>query len=349
MKKVLVVGLGQLGLPVAEYIQGMGETNAQAYGYDIREEAMNHAWRTARIPKAVDFHGFDVYIICIATHQEDNILQPQTEGIFSIIDRISKEGKDGALVSIESTVPKGTSRKVLEILNHRMHVVHAPHRWYAQEEKEHGVNQLRVIAGVGECCLQNGLQFYSGVNAVSSKDTINTTTNDPLFDVNHNASSLMNISEEGGLGIPMHPVSSVELAELTKVIENADRYLKIAFAEDLYLYCVENNLNFWELRAALNTKWNVEILEPREGIGGHCLPKDTKMFLESSQSTKSKILAAAIEVDMQYRMYRQTLSHSRIKLLDDTRKELVQTLPKSSSTISSQVIAAPTMKPGEHN
>jgi len=338
-------------MPVAEYIQGVGESNAQAYGYDIREEAMNHAWRTSRIPKAVDFHGFDVYIICIATHREDNILLPQTQGIFSIIDRISKEGKDGALVSIESTVPKGTSRKVLEILNHRMHVVHAPHRWYAQEEKEHGVNQLRVIAGVDECCLHKGLQFYSGVSAVSSNDT-NNTTNSTQFDVNHYAASLVNIPVKGGLGIPMHPVSNVELAELAKVIENADRYLKIAFAEDLYLYCVENQLNFWELRAALNTKWNVEILEPREGIGGHCLPKDTRMFLESSQSTKSKILAAAIEVDMQYRKYRETMSHRRLKALDDTEKEeLVQTLPKSksSSTIASRVIASPTMKPGEHN
>ena len=37
-------------------------------------------------------------------------------------------------------------------------------------------------------------------------------------------------------------------------------------------------------------------LEPREGIGGHCLPKDTKMFLHSSKSIKSKILQAAIEV-----------------------------------------------------
>jgi UDP-glucose 6-dehydrogenase len=61
----------------------------------------------------------------------------------------------------------------------------------------------------------------------------------------------------------------------------------------------------------LNTKWNVHILEPREGIGGHCLPKDTKMFLQASsssaRSTKSKILAAAMEVDEDYRQYRQYL------------------------------------------
>ncbi|MGB6672394.1 MAG: hypothetical protein WBE34_08170 [Candidatus Nitrosopolaris sp.] len=86
------------------------------------------------------------------------------------------------------------------------------------------------------------------------------------------------------LGIPMHQVKEVERAELTKIIENTPRYLQIAFAEDLYLYCQANNIHFPELRDALNTKWNVNILEPREGIGGHCLPKDTKMFLKSSSS-----------------------------------------------------------------
>jgi UDP-N-acetyl-D-mannosaminuronate dehydrogenase len=108
----------------------------------------------------------------------------------------------------------------------------------------------------------------------------------------------------------MHPVTNIEIAEVTKVIENAHRYLQIAFAEELYLYCQANNLNFPELRDALNTKWNVEILEPREGIGGHCLPKDTKMFLESS-SRKSQILKAAIEVDQVYRTYRARLEPSK--------------------------------------
>ncbi len=101
----------------------------------------------------------------------------------------------------------------------------------------------------------------------------------------------------------MHPVPEVEIAELTKIVENAHRYLQIAFAEDLYLYCQANNINFAELRDSLNTKWNVNVLEPREGIGGHCLPKDTKMFLNSSKSIKSKIIEAAIQVDSEYRKY----------------------------------------------
>ena len=108
----------------------------------------------------------------------------------------------------------------------------------------------------------------------------------------------------------MHPVSSVDVAELTKIVENAHRYLQIAFAEELYLYCKSNGISFPELRESLNTKWNVEILEPRDGIGGHCLPKDTKMFINSSNSIKSKILQAAMDIDEDYREYMQRREES---------------------------------------
>jgi UDP-N-acetyl-D-mannosaminuronic acid dehydrogenase len=86
----------------------------------------------------------------------------------------------------------------------------------------------------------------------------------------------------------MHPVTEIENAEITKAVENAHRYLQIAFADDLYLYCQANNIDFSQFRDALNTKWNVNNLEPRDGIGGHCLPKDTKMHLQSSNARKSR-------------------------------------------------------------
>jgi UDP-N-acetyl-D-mannosaminuronate dehydrogenase len=178
------------------------------------------------------------------------------------------------------------------LLNHRLHVVHAPHRWYALEEKEHGVNQLRVIGGVCDCCLNAGMQFYDAKH-------IQNLYPSPSFSL----SSHHIINNTKNLEIPMHPVTEIEIAEITKVVENAHRYLQIAFAEELYLYCQANNMSFPELRDALNTKWNVNILEPREGIGGHCLPKDTKMFLQSSEYIRSKILAAATEADHEYKKY----------------------------------------------
>ena len=297
LNRVLVVGLGQLGLPVAKFIKEQEEFDV--YGYDISSKAMDRAQTTAGIKKATSFSDFDVYILCVSTHKPDDMFSPQIEGLLSIVEKISKEAKNGALVSIESTIPKGTSKKVFEILNHRLHVAHAPHRWYALEEQEHGVNQVRVIGGVCDCCLKVAMYFYDGRPENMNNSTITTTT---TTTTNEKSKSK---SKSKSLGIPMHPVSDIEIAELSKIAENAHRYLQIAFAEDLYLYCQANNINFSELRDAINTKWNVHILEPREGIGGHCLPKDTKMFLHSSKSIKSKILQAAIEVDQDYRRYRE--------------------------------------------
>jgi len=288
--KVLIVGLGQLGLPVAKYVK---ERGFDTYGYDISTKAVERAEKIAGIKKAANFSEFDIYILCVSTHKPEDMFSPQIDGLLSITDRISREAKNGALVSIESTIPKGTSNKSFELLNHRLHVVHAPHRWYALEEKEHGVNQLRVIGGVCNCCLKLGVQFYDGNNSgYGEKGGVEDSSFSSLSSSNSSPKSL---------GIPMHPVTEIEIAEVTKVIENAHRYLQIAFAEELYLYCQANNINFPELRDALNTKWNVNILEPREGIGGHCLPKDTKMFLHSSKSIRSKILTAAIEADLDYR------------------------------------------------
>ncbi|MGA9843011.1 MAG: NAD(P)-binding domain-containing protein [Nitrososphaeraceae archaeon] len=304
--KVLIIGLGQLGLPVAKYVS---EKGFDTFGYDISHHAIERAEKMASVKKAINFSEFDVYILCVSTHIPNDMFSPQIDGLLSIVEKISLEAKNDALVSIESTIPKGTSKKIFEMLNHRLHVVHAPHRWYSLEEEEHGVNQLRVIGGVCNCCLKAGLQFYDGRNDNATNVITSTTTAMAKLilanGIYGNNNCKQNENENKSLGIPMHPVSQVEVAETTKVVENAHRYLQIAFAEDLYLYCQANSINFAELRNALNTKWNVEILEPREGIGGHCLPKDTKMFLQSSKAFKSKMLTAAIEVDEDYRSYRR--------------------------------------------
>jgi hypothetical protein len=147
-------------------------------------------------------------------------------------------------------------------------------------------------------------------NNNNDENNMNINTNNTNPNNNNDSVTRRRRGRGRSLGIPMHPVSKIEVAEMTKTIENAHRYLQIAFAEDLYLYCQANNINFSELRDALNTKWNVNILEPREGIGGHCLPKDTRMFLQSSRSIKSKILTAAVEVDQDYRRYRQQLARN---------------------------------------
>jgi nucleotide sugar dehydrogenase len=254
------------------------------------------------IKNATDFSGFDIYMVCISTHDRDDMFTPDTSGLKAVANKLSQEGKEGALVVIESTVPQGASREFCETVGHKLHVVHAPHRWYAVEENDHGVNQPRVIGGVHDCCLKLGMEFFSGTDSANG-----------------------NAKTYKGLGVPMMPLSKIDLAELTKIIENSHRYLQIAFAEELFLYCQASGVDFWELRQALNTKWNVNILEPREGIGGHCLPKDTKMFLNSSNLVRSKIISAAIEADEEYKRSILTTSPT----IKGLKARFADTLPNS--------------------
>ncbi|HVX02275.1 MAG TPA: NAD(P)-binding domain-containing protein [Nitrososphaera sp.] len=267
-KKILIIGLGQIGYSNAEYLHSLG---LRVDGFDISEKAVERAIKDGMIDKkATSFADYDYYLICISTHQPNDMFTPYQDGIMEVTYRIAAEGnKSGALVGIDSTIPKGTSKKVLALLNHKMHVVHVPHRYFGPEKHDHGVNQTRVIGGCEPCCMAAGKAFYGQT-----------------------------------LGIPLHEVSSIEVAEMTKIVENSYRFMEIAFAEELRMVSDSAGIDFDELRKAVNTKWNIKILEAREGIGGHCLPKDSEMFLSVAKNAlDSSIVSAAKMVDHKYRFY----------------------------------------------
>ncbi|HXG07349.1 MAG TPA: NAD(P)-binding domain-containing protein [Nitrososphaera sp.] len=265
--KVLILGLGQIGYSNAEYMTMRGLT---VDGYDISEKAVQRAIADGVIRKKTSsFAGYDYYIICISTHQPDDMFVPYLDGLFEITKRIAEEGKTGALVGIDSTITRGTSEKVVKILRHRLHVAHVPHRFYINEKHEHGVRQTRVLGGCDVCCVEKAKRFYEEI-----------------------------------LDIPLHVVSSVEVAELSKIVENSYRFMEIAFAEELKMFCDRSGISFDELRNAINTKWNVKVLEARDGIGGHCLPKDSQMFLNLLKNVLDiSIIEAAKKVDEQYRFH----------------------------------------------
>jgi nucleotide sugar dehydrogenase len=259
---VCVVGLGQIGFPVAKYIAAKG---CDVYGFDINPVAVENGIQNGKfkattmwdqVPKA------DVYIICVTTTQSGD--QADLSAVFETAKRIAGKADVNTLVSIESTILPGASKKIFEeIFNGNILFVHAPHRYWADQEDKYGVNQVRVIGGVNTNSLEAGMRFY--------KDQ---------------------------LGIPMHTVSTVEIAEMCKITENSHRYLQIAFAEELKMMCGRIGMNFDELREAMNTKWNVDLPEARDGIGRHCLPKDIRYV---TSLTPSILLSSAMEVDQKYR------------------------------------------------
>lgn len=275
-KKVLVIGLGQIGYSNAEYMTMKG---LEVDGYDISDKAIERAVSDEVIrKKATSFAGYDYYIICISTHRPDDMFEPYLDGLFEITKKLSYEAKAGALVGIDSTVTRGTSEKIIRMLRHKLHVAHVPHRFYINEKYDHGVRQTRVLGGCDICCVEKALQFYNEI-----------------------------------LDVPVHVVNSVEVAELCKIVENSYRFMEIAFAEELKMFCDRSGISFDELRSAVNTKWNIKVLEAKEGIGGHCLPKDSQMFLNLLKNVLDiSIVEAAKKVDEQYRLH---ISHQTEKVL----------------------------------
>jgi UDP-N-acetyl-D-mannosaminuronic acid dehydrogenase len=150
------------------------------------------------------------------------------------------------------------------IFHKKVKLVHVPHRYWPEDPVRHGVKQLRVIGGVNKESLNSGIDFYKSL-----------------------------------LDIPLYEVPSVEISEICKISENAYRYVQIAFAEELRMICEDLGLDFKKVREACNTKWNIEILDAREGIGGKCLPKD--IHLLASLSKYNTLLRASKKVDKQYR------------------------------------------------
>lgn len=92
-----------------------------------------------------------------------------------------------------------------------------------------------------------------------------------------------------------------EVIVLSRLIKDAHRDLQIAFAEDLYLYCQANNIDFTELRAALNSKWNVNVPDLTGGIVHSIKREGSKKLLNySSKLSGSKIINAIFNVDHEY-------------------------------------------------
>jgi len=262
--KVCILGLGQIGFPVAEYVAKKG---LEVWGYDINPKTIERIGTIKNLKFTTNWQeipSMDVYIVCVTTGQIND--RPDMSAVFDVSKKIAQKSKPTALVSIESTILPGTTKQIYdEIFKSKINIVHCPHRYWADEPEKHGVNQPRVIGAANPMSLELGLRFY--------KET---------------------------LGISMFPVSRAEVAEMCKISENSHRYLQIAYAEELKLICSKLGMSFDELRDAMNTKWNVDLPEAREGIGRHCLPKDIR-YVMSLAPDQATLLNCATLVDQKYR------------------------------------------------
>lgn len=185
----------------------------------------------------------DVRVIIVPTLVNNKI--PDLSCVETVLASISKVIKKGDLIIFSSTMPLGSTRKLVKKYlenNLKMdldfNVLVAPERISSGSALADFTQNYPQVIGGNENALIAGEKIYSLIN---KKGIVK--------------------------------VSSLEAAELVKLSEMIHRYVNIAFANELYLICEKNGINPKEVIDAANTnKPNTNILKPGIGVGGHCLP-----------------------------------------------------------------------------
>jgi UDP-N-acetyl-D-glucosamine dehydrogenase len=160
---------------------------------------------------------------------------------------IGRSISKGAFVSLETSVPPGTTRNIVarEIedvsglkAGESFYVSYSPERiseGRALQDLEE--NYEKVVSGINETSLDIASQFYS---KIAKKGVIR--------------------------------MSSLEAAEAEKLFEGIYRDVNIALANELASYCESFNLDFWEIRSAANSQPHCYLHKPGLGVGGACIP-----------------------------------------------------------------------------
>src|SRR2546428_7525772 len=266
--KVVVVGLGYGGIPVAAALASKG---IRAIGIDIDrrkveavragrspregeepglEDLIASGVKSRRLMATTDYaaaDGADAAIVSVETPINDETHDPEYRALKSALRSLAPHLRKGVLVSIESTIAPRTMAGVVRPILERgsglkagrdLHLVHCPERVTAGKLLHNLTTLDRVI----------GAQDARGLRK---------------------ATSLYGKIVEGTL----HGTDSVS-AEITKTAENAYRDAQIAFANEVALICEELGANAYRVRELVNTCPGRDMLSPGAGVGGHCIPKD---------------------------------------------------------------------------
>jgi UDP-N-acetyl-D-mannosaminuronic acid dehydrogenase len=281
-QKVVMVGLGYIGLPTAALI---ANNNIHVHGVDINPhvvETINagkiHIVEPS-LDKAVANAVANGYLTASTTPVEANtylIVVPtpfkaKNEPDISFVEAATKSIipllKEGDLYIIESTSPIGTTEKMMHLicnvrpeLKDKLYVAYCPERVLPGNVMHELVNNDRVIGGIDEKATQKAIAFYRQF-----------------------------VKGE------LHPTNA-RTAEMCKLTENSSRDVQIAFANELSLICDKADIDVWELIRLANKHPRVNILQPGCGVGGHCIAVDP-YFIVADYPMESQIIAKAREIN----------------------------------------------------
>jgi UDP-N-acetyl-D-glucosamine dehydrogenase len=261
--KVVVVGQGYVGLPVAiraaevgfpvvGYDVAPGRVDALASGRsyveDVPDERLAAALAAGYVPThdPADLRDFDVAVITVQTPLRENI--PDLSFIEAAARDLAVWLTPGALVVLESTTYPGTTDELLRpILEESgMHV--------ADADFFLGYSPERIDPGNREWTFVNTAKVVSGLDAAS-----------------------LSVVEAfyGALVDKIVPVGSTGEAELVKLLENTFRHVNIALVNELAMFARSLDVDIWSAIDAAATKpYGFMRFTPGPGVGGHCLPVD---------------------------------------------------------------------------
>ncbi len=258
-KKLAVIGLGYVGLPIALEFAG----HIDVIGFDINDQRLDKMRKgddpsgelkpEAFKNKSIEFTSSidklgeaSFYIVTVPTPIDEHNL-PDLKPILSATRSIGKVLKKGDYVVYESTVYPGCTEEdcipILEELSGLKYIVdfkagYSPER-INPGDTEHTITKiLKVISGSDEEALDQIALTYQ-------------------------------IIVKAGV----HRAPSIKVAEAAKIIENTQRDVNIALMNELSIIFNKMGINTYDVLEAAGTKWNFIRFQPGL-VGGHCIGVD---------------------------------------------------------------------------
>jgi len=259
-----VIGLGYVGLPL---MIRFGEEGFRIIGFDIDDnkvERLNSGEsyikhipsETIKQLRAKDtFHATSDYaklrevdsiLICVPTPL-NNRREPDVSYIENTSNEIARYLREGQLIALESTTYPGTTREILLpklekkgfTVGRDFFLVFSPEREDPGNPTYNTKNIPKVVGGITPACTEAGKTLY-----------------EQIID-------------------RVIAVSTPEIAEFTKLLENIFRAVNIALVNELKMLADRMGVDIWEVIAAASTKpFGFMPFYPGPGLGGHCIPID---------------------------------------------------------------------------
>jgi UDP-N-acetyl-D-glucosamine/UDP-N-acetyl-D-galactosamine dehydrogenase len=260
MRKIAIIGLGYVGLPVAVAFARSGKS---VIGFDVKidrvrelragvdktgetdESDLKHPTLTFTTDP-MEIRGADFFIVTVPT-PIDSAHQPDLQALLEASTTVGQALKLGDIVVYESTVyPGATEEDCIPVLERASSL-------RAGTEFNVGYSPERINPG------DRDHRFETIKKIVSAQ-------NDRTLDI---IAELYGSVVKAGI----HKAASIKVAEAAKVIENTQRDLNIALMNELSSICHLLNIDTIDVLSAAQTKWNFLPFVPGL-VGGHCIGVD---------------------------------------------------------------------------